>query len=190
MRIVKGKKGLTALEYSIDKKDLAVWEKGDEFSPDEDVMDIKEKRPTKSVTTKQAERRKRFMKRSSSIPKKLQSVKKRRNLLEKKYRVRRATTLRRKKLGESSREKKLHSIEKRRKKLALANKRKSTNQYILFIKEQNRMIKKQERVNAEAALELEELSKRVDKLEKLFLLLGGSLDTKATPRMRFRRSKN
>lgn len=45
-------------------------------------------------------------------------------------------------------------------------------------------------VNTKTALELEELSKRVDKLEKLYLLLGGSLDTKAISRMKFRRSKN
>lgn len=43
---------------------------------------------------------------------------------------------------------------------------------------------------SKVTLEMEKLSERVGKLEKLYLTLGGVLDTKVTPKMRFRRSKN
>lgn len=52
------------------------------------------------------------------------------------------------------------------------------------------MITKQEpQVNAETTLEMEaeKLSKRIDKMEELYLTLGGVLNTKVTPKMRFRK---
>lgn len=89
MRIIRGKKGLTALDYVID----------DEFAQKTTVNAAEKEKPARQLSALRANlRRKLFMKRSPSIPKKLQSVKKRRKLLEKKYRVKQATTLRRKKL--------------------------------------------------------------------------------------------